>query len=235
MIANYFKVIPIEPKIIHEWLLKKHYAHRKPTVQKYGFALVERKKNTLIGIATFGYSPNKNLGGAICGEKYGDFVLEFNRLCIDYQDRRNLASWFCAKAIGMLPKPLILVSYSDQNQGHVGYIYQALNWIYTGEGAKNTPAYILNNGTIKCQRAVTGLGRKKSYEGKIKKKIILKPKHRYVYFHGDKRWKKEAMAKLKFSILPYPKGESERYDDTAKVKAINLGFGLIPIKPLKNV
>ena len=40
-------------------------------------------------------------------------------------------------------------------------------------------------------------------------------KHRYVYFTGSKKQKKEMRKALKYPILPYPKGESKRYDTSA--------------------
>jgi len=228
-----FRIVSIPCLAAKEWLLKKHYAGRAPTVNIYGFALVEKEKNRTIGVATFGYCPNRNLGASVCGKDYKDTVLEFNRLCIDYSERKNLATFFAANAIKLLPKPLILVSYADQNQGHVGYVYQALNWIYTGEGSFNEGKYLTTEGKIIHRRSCTGKIRGERYEGKIEERIPQKPKHRYIYFHGDKRWAKEARKHLRFPILHYPKGESKRYEDLTKVKQINLGFGIIPVRPLK--
>ena len=41
-------------------------------------------------------------------------------------------------------------------------------------------------------------------------------KHRYVMFLGSKKQKKEMLAALRYPILPYPKGESRRYDASHK-------------------
>jgi uncharacterized protein YrzB (UPF0473 family) len=38
----------------------------------------------------------------------------------------------------MIPKPNIVVSFSDANMGHNGYIYQACNFLYTGESSNIT-------------------------------------------------------------------------------------------------
>ncbi|MCJ7747883.1 MAG: hypothetical protein MUP27_09070 [Desulfobacterales bacterium] len=227
MMNDLFRVIPISSKSAQEWILKKHYARRQAPVS-YAFALVENETGELRGIMTVGSPPNKNLGAFICGDKYKDYILEFNRLCIDVVDRRNVASWFCTQALKLIPKPLILVSYADENQGHVGYIYQALNWIYTGEGSIGTKMFVLKDGTKRTQRTVTGVDRREAYEGLVSEKIDLKPKHRYIYFHGDRRWVREAKKYLRLSVLPYPKGDSEHYDVSGEgVKKTILGFGLI--------
>ena len=43
-------------------------------------------------------------------------------------------------------------------------------------------------------------------------------KHRYYYFLGDKRHKREMKKMLleRYKILPYPKGENSRYDASYK-------------------
>lgn len=42
--------------------------------------------------------------------------------------------------------------------------------------------------------------------------IETKPKHRYIYFIGNKSEVKAMKAKLTWPILPYPKGDGERYE-----------------------
>ena len=42
------------------------------------------------------------------------------------------------RSLRLLPKPSVVVSYADTAQGHVGYVYQAANFIYTGLSAKRT-------------------------------------------------------------------------------------------------
>jgi hypothetical protein len=38
----------------------------------------------------------------------------------------------------MLPKPTIVVSYADTAMGHIGYIYQASNFLFTGTTKERT-------------------------------------------------------------------------------------------------
>ena len=39
-------------------------------------------------------------------------------------------------------------------------------------------------------------------------------KHRYFYFLGQKKQKKEMLKNLVYDIEPYPKGHNKRYDST---------------------
>lgn len=44
------------------------------------------------------------------------------------------------------------------------------------------------------------------------KKVLIKPKHRYVIFSGSKKFKKKCNINFKLNRLPYPKGENKNYD-----------------------
>lgn len=46
--------------------------------------------------------------------------------------------------------------------------------------------------------------------------VPVKGKHRYVFLVGNKREKREMMRRFSWPILPYPKGESRRYDAKPK-------------------
>ncbi len=121
---NIYKVIKISYAQAKPWILKKHYAHRVPVIQ-YSFGLFKYKK--LIGICTFGLS----------GNRYLNNYIELNRLIVEDGEKKNVTSILVSKSLKLLPKPNIIISYADPNQGHVGYIYQATNWIYTGLSASS--------------------------------------------------------------------------------------------------
>jgi hypothetical protein len=42
--------------------------------------------------------------------------------------------------------------------------------------------------------------------------VRVEKKNRYIYLPGDKRQVKDMRSKLKYPILPYPKGDNQRYD-----------------------
>lgn len=142
--------------------------------------------------------------------------MEFNRLCVDEGLGTNILSFFTAKCLKMIDGPKIIVSYADTDQGHIGYIYQATNWVYTG--LCKTPPMIEIGGVRKNFRSVIGADRLATNINGLKEKFDnvtvceTAGKHRYIYFIGTKKQKKELRAALKYSVLPYPKGESSRYN-----------------------
>jgi hypothetical protein len=85
---------------------------------------------------------------------------------------------------------------------HHGYIYQACNFIYTGETPQRTDIY---TGKKHSRHYTKGYG-----EGFIRK--IRSSKHRYVYFcTKDRRLKTYWYDILKYPIKPYPKGDNKNY------------------------
>jgi hypothetical protein len=113
------------------WLLNKHYARRIPPIS-YAFGLFENK--SLIGVVTYGVPLSSTLRTGVCGKEWEENVIELNRLCC--RSDKNLASQLVSGSMNLLPKPKIIVSYADTAQGHIGYVYQATNFIYTGITSK---------------------------------------------------------------------------------------------------
>jgi hypothetical protein len=181
----------------YEWLLKKHYAKRIPSIS-YAFGLYDYN-NVLHGVCTVGKPASPNLCVGICGESYSKYVYELNRLCTNEELEKNVLSYFVSKCLKLLPKDLIIVSYADTLHGHHGYIYQATNWLYTGATKERTDIGSEDN------------SHSRHYDKNIdytKNRKLRSSKHRYVYFNN----KKMSNLILNYPILPYPKGENKRYD-----------------------
>src|SRR3990167_6945185 len=123
------RIIGLNREQVKEWLIKRHYAHRLPSIS-FAFGLIYGHEP--IGVCTFGVPASPSLCKGICGEGYRSLVLEFNRLIVEDGSPPNSASYLIGNSIKLLPSPRILVSYADTGQGHIGYIYQATNWLYTG-------------------------------------------------------------------------------------------------------
>lgn len=139
-------------------------------------------------------------------------MLELNRLCID-GNGKNLASYFVAKTFKMLPKPQIIVSYSDTSMGHHGYIYQALNFIYTGLSEERTEWRMV--GSNMHSKTICEQYSLEERKNSNKFQQIERPvKHRYVYFLGDGRQIKEMRKSLNYPMFSYPKGDNSKYDAT---------------------
>lgn len=204
-------------EIIKEWIENKHYAKRMPTV-KYGFGLFEN--NILVGICTFAHPPNYRFNNGDCiFNNYNVMTLELNRLVTDDGLYKNALSYFIMKCIRMLPKPMCLVSYADPNYGHYGYIYQATNWIYTGDSSPKIRYHFKDGTSFDIRRHID---KKIEEHGKVIKKEKMKPTQRYIYFHGNKNHIRQMKQHFKMKDLPYPKGDNYRHDINYKCKKITI-------------
>ncbi len=135
-------VQPIQHYETKEWLLKKHYAKRIPSIiYAYGLYI----DYMLVGICTYGMPPSSTLAESIAGESFKDLVIELNRLITEDNLPANSLSFFVSQSIKMLRGNNIIVSFADANVGHNGYIYQATNFTYTG-CTSNTTKLIDKNG-----------------------------------------------------------------------------------------
>jgi hypothetical protein len=210
-ILSNFKVIEIPKEQTHEWLLKKHYAHRIPSIS-YAFGLYDFD-NVLQGVCTFGSPPSRSLVKGLLGGSYMEHILELNRLVIN-DNIPNSASYFVSRCLKLLPRPSIIVSYADTRQNHHGYIYQATNFIYTGLSAERNDWYIeglehlhsksISDGETK-QTLLNKYGDKLKYRERSRK-------HRYIYIVAN-RWERENIMKLlKYPIKEYPKGDNINYN-----------------------
>jgi len=194
------KIIPIESKETYDWLLNVHYAKRIPHIMR-AFGLYDG--DALIGVVTYGMPASPSLCVGVCGQEYSGKVLELNRLCLMNNDK-NQASMLVSGSIKQLPKPTIVVSYADTAKGHIGYVYQACNFLFTG--------------TTKERTDMGGKDGKHSRHsfGDSSIRVNRSAKHRYILFHGSKNDKKILRSKLKYKIQPYPKGKTNQYKITHK-------------------
>ena len=216
------KVLPIKTEETYPWLIEKHYAKRLPQIM---FAFGLYVDNQIVGVVTYGIPPSPSLCTGICGQEYSDKVLELNRLCL-MDNFRNQSSFLIANSIKLLPKPTIVVSYADTEQGHVGYVYQATNFLYTGL-TKHRIDWAIKGQEHKHSKTISdgmSLDSIKEKYGDDFYHIQRSRKHRYIYFHGNKKDKKILMSKLNYETFPYPKGDSKRYDSGGKVRTQELLF-----------
>jgi len=199
------RIIPYKQAI--PWFKEKHYAHRIPSVSwAYGLYI----DDALEGVVSYGTPASSTLLSGVCGNKHSDKVIELNRLILNEKLPKNSTSFLVSKSLKLLPKPKIVVSYADSGQGHIGYIYQACNFIYTGLSSPFKDPKVKG---LEHQHHATYAHSKtndelrKEYGDRLY--FVERPrKHRYIYFVGCPEIKKE----LKYKEMPYPKGESKRYN-----------------------
>ena len=199
-----YNVVEVPKQTVYGLVKRNHYLKRLPPIS-FSFGLYE--ENELKGVCTFGSPPSKDLCIGLCGKEYKDEILELNRLFLT-ENKKNLASFFVSKCLKMIPRPKIVVSYADTSANHHGYIYQAPNFIYTGLSAK--------------RRDTIGVGHGRTIKWDKENAIDRPRKHRYVYFIGNKKQKKERKNNLLYPIVDYPKGDNDNYKigDLAPTQAL---------------
>lgn len=204
---RYF-VQEVEKKTAQDISIKNHYLHRKaPCMQAFG--LFDRTKNDeIVGILLFGVSASSTLLKGICGPDEAKNVIELTRLWIEDGTPKNTESFFIGQAITKCCREVI-VSFAQIDAGHVGTVYQATNWIYTGLSSKfKDPQHL---GEFKGQHHTGWAHGMSNQEIRDKWGDLVEfrerpRKHRYIYLNCDnKRRKKELMKKLRYKILAYPK------------------------------
>lgn len=109
--------------------------------------------NNFIGCVIFGRGANNNIG-----KKYN---LQQTEICelvrVALSDHKTPVSRIVSIAIKMISKAApglkLIISYADPMQGHHGGIYQAMNWICTGQ-TRGDKAVILN-GKLTHKRSIS--------------------------------------------------------------------------------
>jgi hypothetical protein len=202
----------IEYKEAVDFLLPRHYSGRKPSIT-YAFGYFEN--DVLKAVCTFGKPASNSLCIGVCGAEYTSQVYELNRLCVDGEIQIQLSKFvsFCLNELKK--EDLIIVSYADSQMNHNGYIYQATNWIYTGQTKARTDKYVED-------------GKHSRHYDKENKNGLRKfrsSKHRYIYFCTNKTKKKKYLKNLKYPICDYPKGENTNYVIGEFIKPIILKDG----------
>jgi hypothetical protein len=185
-----------------------HYAHRWPSVS-YAYGLFDDSE--LVGVVTYGTPPSAPLRRGIAGDEYISSVIELNRLCLKY-NRKNEASYLVGNSIKLLPKSKIIVSFADTSQGHYGYVYQACNFLYCGLSAKRTDWKVKGmehkHGQTIADEFRGVANRAQAMRDKYGDRFYLQDrprKHRYIYIHGSKSFKRLAKSAIKYKIEQYPK------------------------------
>lgn len=175
-----------------------HYSKRMPIGKMIKLGVWENTR--FIGVVIFARGNTPTLGKA-----YG---LEMIEICELVRVAIHDHTCFVTKIISVAIKKLklneglrLIVSFADPSRSHLGIIYQAGNWIYTG---KSQPSWQwFHDGRWKHNREITSgaFGRKSKVKNYSMLPKRLPPgKHRYLY-PLDKRMRRQILPLAK----PYPK------------------------------
>ena len=199
------RVQSIPYTVAKAFVVRNHYLHSLPGGTRLTFGIFLAKR--LLGAITFGVGPY-NAPSLVEGAT-ADNCLTLTRLWLADDLPHNSESRVLSAVLRSLRRHTnvkVLVTYADPARGHMGTIYQATNWLYTGL-SEPTPLYDLGDGKLAHCRTVGTIYGSRSVRYLTSHGITLNlvpqsPKHRYVYFLDDS-WR----PRLRVSVLPYPKKE----------------------------
>jgi hypothetical protein len=203
-----YEIKEIDYQTAMKVVIKSHYLHRKAPCS-YAFGLFEKESGEMAGVIVYGTPSSAPLRRGLCGVEEKDNVIELTRLWIKDDTPKNAESFLIGNTIKRVDKEIV-VSYAEDQRGHIGIVYQATNWIYTGLSAKRT------NWTVEgldkhCQTLADKYTAKEIREEFGDKfSLVDRPrKHRYVFFNCNKYRKKELLQKLRYKVERYPKREAQ--------------------------
>lgn len=195
-------------------VVKHHYSHRKVgSLASFGLFGDPSPLADCLGCIVYSVPASYTLCNSVCGKDYRKQVLELSRLVVLTEDK-NAASFLIGRSLKMLGNHVV-VSYADCNDhvGHVGYVYQATNWLYTGRGNAEPKWVHPHTGEV-VSYTRRHIDRKAEALGMDWRDLVKVPqvgKHRYVTFAGDRGFRKKARAALKYKTDCYPKGDTKRH------------------------
>jgi hypothetical protein len=175
-------------------------------------------KNDIYGVVTYGVPCSSTLLKGICGPEEAHNVYELNRLWIHPDMPKNSASYLVSQSMRKLDKEIV-VSFADSSVGHVGYVYQACNFLYCGLSARFLDPKVKGMEGKHHATFAHGMTMRQVIEkyGKDSVEYVERPrKHRYVYFNASPKRKKALRRKLLYEVMPYPKGDSTHADECWK-------------------
>lgn len=199
------KVSQLPHTVAKEVLVKHHYTRSIPGGTQ--LCLGAFTGNRLVGVMTLGSGPP--MGHCLVRGASRVNCLTLTRMWVADFMPKNSASRFLGVVLRTLRQHTevkFILTYADPEQGHMGAIYQATNWTYTGLSVP-TPLYDAGVGVPRHSRSfgqVFGTHSVEHFErqGVEIKVITQRPKHRYIHFI-DKSWRD----RLLVTDLPYPKQE----------------------------
>lgn len=188
--------------------LHYHYAHRVPQViSAYS---IFNDESEFCGTVCFGYGACPQIGrpyGLVQGE-----VMELVRVALNGGQGHGHTSEIVADALRRLhgdrPMVKLVVSYADADQGHIGTIYQATNWLYMGKvkAGENLNIYVdgekVHHRTFTKDLLLTEAVDDLRRRGHTVEVLETKGKQKYL-FPFDRKLRKRLLR----SALPYPKAQ----------------------------
>jgi len=142
-------------KAIRYACLKFHYAKSTPSAS-LAFS-VFNDSNEWCGVIVYGSGANNNLTKSI-GLPQGA-ALELVRVALNGKQGNTGKALSLSLQIlkGLAPLCKCIISYADPEQGHLGVLYQATNWLYLGRSQAQSEVYHPVTGKMIHKRTANAL------------------------------------------------------------------------------
>jgi hypothetical protein len=163
---------------------------------------------TLLGIVGYNLPP-PGPRRAVFGPEQEGHIWHMGRLALADAAPRNSESRLIGGSLGLIqaehPRVWAVLTYADTSAGHIGYVYQATNAIYTGTGGQGEVYYVDRDGRRRTCRNYRGIVTPAQAAAQGLTRGIGAPKHRYVYILGSRTQRRQRRNLLMLPVLPYPK------------------------------
>lgn len=162
---------------------------------------------TLHGVVTYNM-PTRSVCASVFGEEHLHRVWHMGRLILSEESPHNSESRLIGGSLRAIhekfPEVWGVLTYAATDAGHLGYVYQATNALYTGTGGD--PVFYLDGAGNRRGTHLDGHGVsaiRAAEMGWVKQ--IGGVKHRYLYILGSKTQRRRRRALLRLPVLDYPK------------------------------
>ena len=194
---------PVEQIDVREFCRRWHYTNTGGNMT-WNYGLYDG--DVLVGVVSYNL-PTREACGSVFGEQHLERVAHMGRLVCADEAPRNSESRLIAGSLTHLSDDKGfwgVLTYAAQDEGHIGYVYQATNAIYTGTGGDSS-YWVDQDGKRRGTKQGTAANARRmaKSQGWIKHPSL--PKHRYVYILGTPAERRARRKLLKLPSLPYPK------------------------------
>lgn len=197
-----YTIEPISYHAAMKMVVEHHYLHRKaPCSQAFGLF----RGGQCVGVVTYGTPSSAPLRRGLAGDENTHNILELTRLWVCDSVPKNGESYLIGNTVRHCRKEII-VSFADTAQDHIGTVYQATNWLYTGLSAKRTNWTV--SGVEKHCQTIADKFTSVELREQFGDDFSLQPrsrKHRYIFINAPKIRRKQLLREIRYPILPYPK------------------------------
>lgn len=202
-----YEVHPIPYKDAMAIVVENHYLHRRAPAS-FCFGLFDIS-GAILGTVVYGKPASPSLCKGVAGPEESSRVIELTRLWIADITPKNAESFLIGNSLKLLPAEYdIVVSFAEIGAGHLGIVYQATNWLYTGMSDRHVEWKLDGAGNKHSRHLFDehgGVNGAKEFYGDRLQRLERPRKHRYVMLRGSKHRRKELREKLRYEVMPYPK------------------------------